>query len=80
MDWIDKYFVFPRLFLVAYYVFYAHAWHKIVDWFMVYPWNSLQNEWSIAAVAGFPSIILGILTQVLHKVTDSYMRGVYSAK
>lgn len=86
MDWergarlINYYRVFPRIWLGSYYSFFMYAWYYVVDWFMKLDWNTLPNDPIVgsvaaAAIAGFPAIILGLLTKVLKDLTQSYWNG-----
>lgn len=76
-EMINAYRVVPRIILVTYYTFFVYAWFFIVNWFMGVDWNSLPSDQVVgsvaaAAIAGFPAIILGILTKVLKELTESY--------
>ena len=86
IDWergaklINDYRIVPRLILVVYYTFFVHAWYFIVNWFIRYNWAALPSDpvigaVAVAAVAGFPAVILGILTKVLKDLTQSYWGG-----
>jgi hypothetical protein len=77
---MNAYRVVPRLVLATYYAFFIYAWFFIVKWFIVYDWNQLPDDpivGSVAAgaVAGFPAIILGILSKILKELTQSYWNG-----
>ncbi len=83
MDWergarlFDQYRVIPRVILIIYYAFFIHAWMFVVKWFIAFDWNALPQDQvvgsvSAAAVAGFPAVILGVLTKVLKELTQSY--------
>jgi hypothetical protein len=77
--------VVPRTILLVYYTFFIKAWFFIVEWFMAYDWGSLPDDQIIgsvaaAAIAGFPAIILGILTKVLNELTKSYWNGTPKVK
>ena len=70
---IDAYRIIPRLVLLFYCTFFAKAWFYIVDWFIVYDWSGLPDDTivgaaAVASVAGFPALILGILTKVLFQI------------
>ncbi len=82
-DTINNYRVVPRLILLVYYAFFIFAWYHVVDWFQAFDWNTLPNDpvvGSVAAasVAGFPAIILGILTKILKDLTVSYWQNGHS--
>ena len=71
--------VVPRLVLLFYCAFFARAWFFIVDWFIAYDWNTLPDDQiigaaAVAAVAGFPAIILGILTKVFFQILQLYQQ------
>lgn len=77
---LNAYRVIPRLVLAAYYTFFIQAWWFIVNWFIAFDWNSLPKDSvigsvAVAAVAGFPAVIMGILTKVLKDLTMSYWNG-----
>jgi hypothetical protein len=79
-DRINAYRVVPRIVLFAYYGFFMYAWFFIVNWFIAFDWSTLPDDQVIgsvaaAAIAGFPAIILGILTKVLKELTQSYWNG-----
>ena len=74
---IDALRIIPRLVVVFYCAFFAKAWYFIVGWFIAYDWTSLPEDQiigsvAVAAVAGFPAVILGILTKVLFQVLQLY--------
>lgn len=74
---LDAFRVVPRFVLLFYCAFFAKAWFFIVEWFIAYDWSQLpQNELvgsvAVAAVAGFPALILGILTKVLFQILQLY--------
>jgi len=76
-DMINEYRVFPRLFVISYLAFFAYAWIFVVTWFMGFDWESLPKDsvvGSVAAgaVAGFPAIILGVLSTILKELMISY--------
>ena len=86
MDWskgarmINEYRMVPRTIITVYFTFFIHAWYYIVDWFMKFDWSTLPNDQivgaaSAAAIAGFPAIILGVLTTVLKALIESYWNG-----
>jgi len=86
VDWekgatlINSYRIVPRLILVVYFTFFIHAWYFIVEWFIKIDWNALPKDQIVgaaaaAALAGFPAIILGILTKVLKELIHSYWNG-----
>ena len=77
---MNSYRMVPRLVLGTYYAFFMYAWFFIVNWFISFDWNTLPDDQIIgsvaaAAIAGFPAIILGILTKVLKELTQSYWNG-----
>jgi hypothetical protein len=91
MDWergaklINDYRVVPRVVLAVYYVFFMYAWFFIVNWFIGFDWKSLPDDQIVgaaaaAAIAGFPAIILGILSKVLKELTQSYWNGSSSSQ
>ncbi len=71
--------VVPRLVLLFYCAFFARAWFYIVDWFIAYDWSGLPDDQivgavAVAAVAGFPAVILGILTKVFFQILELYQK------
>lgn len=75
---IDALRIFPRLILFFYLAFFAHAWYFVVSWFMAYDWKALPTDTvigsvAVTAVAGFPAIILGVLSKVLIEVIRVYL-------
>ena len=77
---INAYRVVPRLIVVVYYTFFIKAWFFIVEWFIAFDWSVLPKDQIIgsvaaASIAGFPAIILGVLTKVLLQLTSSYWNG-----
>ncbi len=77
---LDAWRVIPRLILVFYCAFFAKAWYFIVNWFIAYDWSALPTDQvvgavAVVAIAGFPAIILGILTRVLQQLIQSYWTG-----
>lgn len=82
---LNSYRVIPRLVLATYYTFFMYAWFFIVKWFIGFDWNSLPDDQIVGAaaagaIAGFPAIILGILSKVLKELTQSYWNGSSSQK
>ena len=74
---LDALRVIPRLILLFYCTFFAKAWYFIVNWFVAYDWEALPKDQvvgaaAVVAVAGFPAIILGILTKVLFQLISMY--------
>lgn len=74
---IDAWRIIPRLVVLFYCVFFAKAWYFIVEWFIAYDWSKLPDDQiigaaAVMAVAGFPAIILGILTKVFFQVLQLY--------
>ncbi len=79
-EMINAYRVVPRVVLFGYYGFFMYAWYFIVEWFIGYDWSSLPADPIVgsvaaAAIAGFPAIILGILSKILKDLTTSYWNG-----
>lgn len=77
---MNKLRVIPRLIIGVYSGFLIYAWIWVVKWFMHFDWNSLPQDQVVGsvaatAVAGFPAVILGILTRVLQKLIESYWGG-----
>jgi pilus assembly protein TadC len=77
---LNAYRVFPRIWLGTYYLFFVYAWFFIVKWFISFDWNQLPDDQIVgsvaaAAIAGFPAIILGILSKILKDLTQSYWNG-----
>ena len=72
---VDAFRVVPRLLMLAYYTFFIKAWFWVTEWFMVYDWSTVERPEMALAIAGFPAVILGILTQVLAGLTKSYWSG-----
>lgn len=77
---LNAYRVIPRLILATYYTFFMYAWFFIVKWFIAYDWGQLPDDQIVgsvaaAAIAGFPAIILGILSKILKELTQSYWNG-----
>lgn len=77
---VNDYRIVPRLIMVTYFTFFIKAWFYVVDWFMLVDWNGLPADPIIgataaAALAGFPAVILGILTKILKDLTQSYWHG-----
>ncbi len=76
---LDALRIIPRLLLLFYCAFFVKAWYYIVNWFIAYDWSVLPSDQivgsvAVAAVAGFPAIILGILTKVLMELIKTYMQ------
>jgi hypothetical protein len=79
-SWLNEYRFFPRLFVISYLLFFAFAWVWVVQWFMEYDWQALPTDQIVgaaaaAAVAGFPAIILGVLSKILKELIVSYWHG-----
>lgn len=79
-EMLNAYRVVPRLVLAAYYGFFIYAWYFVVEWFMQVDWNVLPSDPIVgsvaaAAIAGFPAVILGILSKILKDLTTSYWNG-----
>jgi len=77
---LNSYRVFPRIWLGTYYMFFMYAWFYVVEWFIKIDWDALPNDPIIgaaaaAANAGFPAVILGILSKILKELTQSYWNG-----
>lgn len=86
MDWskgarmINEYRMVPRTIIAVYFTFFIHAWYYIVEWFMAFDWDVLPTDPIVGAaaagaIAGFPAIILGVLTSVLKALIQSYWNG-----
>lgn len=78
-DMINAYRVVPRIVLIVYFSFFIYAWKFVVQWFIAFDWNTLPKDQIVgsvaaAAIAGFPAIILGILTKVLKELVESYWK------
>jgi len=76
---LDAWRIIPRLVLLFYCVFFAKAWYFIVNWFIAYDWDALPTDQivgaaAVVAVAGFPAIILGILTKVFFQILELYQK------
>ena len=76
-DMINAYRVVPRIIIIVYFTFFIYAWVFVVKWFIAHDWNTLPSDPVVgsvaaAAIAGFPAIILGILTKVLKELVESY--------
>lgn len=74
---IDAFRVIPRLVLLFYCAFFARAWFFIVEWFIGYDWTAVPKDTvvgsvAVVAIAGFPAMILGILTKVLYQILQLY--------
>ncbi len=74
---VDALRIIPRLVVLFYCGFFAKAWYFIVTWFIKFDWTSLPTDpiigaAAVAAIAGFPAIILGILTKVFFQVLQLY--------
>lgn len=77
---INAYRIIPRIILVVYFTFFIYAWYFVVKWFIAFDWHTLPDDQIVgsvaaAAVAGFPAVILGILTKVLKDLVESYWGG-----
>jgi hypothetical protein len=77
---LNAFRVIPRIVLFSYYTFFMYAWIFIVRWFIAVDWNALPKDPIVgaaaaAAIAGFPAIILGILSKILAQLTMSYWNG-----
>lgn len=83
-EMLNEYRVVPRIILFSYYSFFMYAWFFIVQWFIGIDWNMLPKDAVIGsvaagAIAGFPAVILGILSKILKDLTVSYWGGQSSA-
>ena len=61
-------------------MFFMYAWFYVVEWFISIDWDALPSDPIIgaaaaAANAGFPAVILGILSKILKELTQSYWNG-----
>lgn len=70
---VDAFRIVPRLIIAAYGGFFIKAWVMVFTWFAAFDWTTLPNDPVVgavaaAAVAGFPAVILGIMTNVLFKL------------
>lgn len=79
-EMINAYRVIPRVVLFTYYGFFIYAWYFVVEWFMAIDWESLPSDPVVGSVAagataGFPAVILGILSKILKDLTTSYWNG-----
>lgn len=79
-EMMNAYRVVPRIVLFTYYGFFIYAWYFVVEWFMDVNWETLPNDAIVgsvaaAATAGFPAVILGILSKILKDLTTSYWNG-----
>lgn len=72
---VDAFRVVPRLLMVAYYWFFIEAWFFVTEWFMGYDWSQVTDATVALTIAGFPAVILGVLTGVLGGLTKSYWAG-----
>ncbi len=77
---LNSYRVIPRVVLATYYAFFIHAWYFVVNWFIGVDWNAMPKDPIVgaaaaAATAGFPAVILGILSKILKDLTESYWGG-----
>lgn len=77
---LNEYRVIPRIILFGYYAFFMYAWFYVVEWFICIDWTVLPTDPIVGAAAagataGFPAIILGILSKVLKELTESYWGG-----
>jgi hypothetical protein len=82
---IDYFRVVPRLIMAAYFAFFMKAWLLVFEWFGAFDWKSLPDDQVVgavaaAAIAGFPTVILTILTNVLFKLTASYWNAPVATK
>ena len=77
---LNSYRVVPRVIIAVYFTFFIHAWMLVVRWFMAFDWQSLPADQIVgataaAAIAGFPAIILGVLTKILRELIHGYWNG-----
>ena len=72
---IDAFRVVPRLIMLAYYWFFIEAWFFVTEWFMTYDWSQVEDATLALTIAGFPAVILGVLTGVLSALTKSYWQN-----
>lgn len=78
--WLNEHRFFPRLFVTGYLAFYAYAWVLVFKWFTAFDWNALPTDQivgsaAVAAVAGFPAVILTAMGKMLKELLTSYWNG-----
>lgn len=71
----NKWRIWPRLLTGAFSLFFFYAWFYVVDWFIAFNWEAVENQAVALALAGFPAAILTVITIVLGKLIDKYMNG-----
>lgn len=64
--------IMPRILMTFYYVFFAFAFWGLADWVMAYDFTALDNDTVALAIVGFPTLVLGVLSQVLASLTKNY--------
>jgi len=70
---IDALRVVSRTLVIGYYAFFIHAWYYVVTWFMHFDWSKVAEYPEVSlAIAGFPAIVLTVLTGVLSTLTNAY--------
>lgn len=72
---VDAWRLMPRALMIIMYCHFIQGWYFVVEWFMHYDWSQVDNEAVALAIAGFPAIILGVLTGVLANLTKGYWEG-----
>jgi hypothetical protein len=71
----NKWRIWPRLLTGGFSLFFFYAWFYVVDWFISFNWETVENQAVALALAGFPAAILTVITIVLGKLIDKYMNG-----
>lgn len=67
--------IFPRILIFCYCGFFGYAWFYVTDWFMQFDWKSVDNQAVALALAAFPAAILTVISVVLSKLIDTYMKA-----
>ena len=66
--------IVPRLLMGGAWLFTGYAWLLVFNWFVGVDWKAIDNEFIALALAGFPAIILGVLTTNVSTLTNNYFR------
>jgi len=79
-EWINEHRVFPRIFVLSFLCFYCFIVVKVFNWFIAFDWNTLPTDQivgtaGVAAVAGFPTLILTAMGKTLKELIESYWNG-----